>query len=171
LKPDYIVDSVCDVDFDLLKKQGIKAVMIDLDGTVVSRGSFDVDKKLTTYLRKQSIDIYIATNRPKGRTLKNLKESLNAKGVIHPVGIHAKPMPGYFKHAAASHKLKPSEVAMIGDRYLQDISGANRAGLTTILVRKLGVSKGFIDRRISSFEKKRTDRLAAGYVTHSQTKI
>ena len=162
--PDYIVDSVSDIDFDWLKNCGIKAVLIDLDGTVVDHGTFTVAPQLSDHLKKQSIDIYIATNRPKSRSLKDLRQSLNAKGVIHPVGIFIKPFLAYYKQAAKKHLLQPSEVAMIGDRYLQDVFGANQAGLTTILVRKLGKPKGFLDTQISRIEKIYTDKLAAFYV-------
>lgn len=162
--PDYIVDTVSDIDFELLKKRGIKAVLIDLDGTVVSRGTFDVDKKLIDFLKKQTISIYIATNRPKSRDLKGLKESLNASGVVHPHGIYMKPLPRYFKRAASSHQLKSNQVAMIGDRYLQDVFGANLAGLTTVLVRKLGSSEGYIDTQLSRIEKNRTDKLSKKYI-------
>jgi len=164
-KPDYIADSVCDIDFALLEARGIKTVLIDLDGTVVSRGTFEVDKKITDCLKKQKVDIYIATNRPKSRDLKDLRQSLYATGVVHPSGVFMKPLPKYFKRAAAEHQLQTSEVAMIGDRYLQDIYGANRAGLTTILVRKLGDSKGYLDTKLSNFEKRRTEKLAAAYVS------
>ncbi len=166
--PDYIADSVSDIDFSLLKSRGIKAVLIDLDGTVVSRGSFDVDPVLSAYLKKQTVDIYIATNRPKGRDLKDLKQLLHAKGVVHPAGIYAKPFPKYFRQAALDHKLKTTEVAMIGDRYIQDIFGANKAGLVTILIRKLGPSKGFIDTQISNIEKRHTNKLVAKYIPSSQ---
>lgn len=164
LMPDYIVDSVNMIDFDILAARGIKAALIDLDGTVVSRGSFEVDSRITEYLKKQTITIYIATNRPKSRSLKNLKEALHASGVIHPTKTSMKPLPSYFVEAATKHQLNVSEMAMIGDRYLQDIYGANAAGLTTILVRKLGVSKGYIDTLISEAERKYTDKLAAQYI-------
>ncbi len=162
--PDYIADSVEDIDFTLLESKGIKAVLIDLDGTVVSRGTFNVDPKLSNYLKKQTIKIYIATNRPKSRDLKDLKTLLHASGVIHPTGVFMKPFPKYFKRASIEHKLQPSEVAMIGDRYLQDVFGANLAGLTTILVRKLGLSIGFFDRHIGNIERKRTNNLTAKYI-------
>lgn len=162
-KPDFIADSVGAIDFKLLQKRGITAVFIDLDGTVVSRGLFDVDVKLTRYLKKQTVRIFIATNRPKSRDLKNLKESLHASGVIHPSGIFIKPFPKYYKNALQEFKLKRTEVAMIGDRFIQDILGANAAGLTTILVRKLGDSQGFIDTQTSRLEKNFADKLAKSY--------
>lgn len=162
-KPSYIAKSVLDIDFNYLGSKGIKAVLIDLDGTVVSRGSFEVDAKLVKYLKKQKVNIYIATNRPKSRDLKNLKESLNAVDVIHPKGIFMKPFPQFYKQVTSTHNLKLSEVAMIGDRYLQDIFGANLAGLTTILVYKFGESKGFIDEKLSNFEKNYTNKIALKY--------
>lgn len=162
--PDFIVDHVSDIDFGRLQARGIKAVLIDLDGTVVSRGTFEVDAKITEHLRNQTVKIYIATNRPKSRDLKNLRESLHASGVIHPIGIHAKPFPKYYAQAAIDHGLNPSEVAMIGDRYIQDILGANRAKLTTVLVRKLGRSHGIFDQQLSNLEKYYTNHLAAKYI-------
>lgn len=164
-KPDYIVDTVIDIDFKYLQARGVKAVFIDLDGTVVSRESFDVDRRLSDYLKKQSLKIFIATNRPSSRDLKDLKRALNATGVIHPAGIFMKPFPRYFKQALSDFKLSPSEVAMIGDRYFQDIFGANLAGLTTVLVYKLGISKGRVDAMISKIEKKHTTNLASRYIS------
>lgn len=169
LHPDYIAKSVCDIDFSILKAKGIKVILIDLDGTVVSRGTFNVDKKITAHLKKQTIDIYIATNRPKNRSLKDLKVSLHAKGVIHPSGIFMKPLPLYYRQAAVSHKFKTAEVAMIGDRYLQDIFGANLAGYTTILVRKLGQPQGFLDTMLSHLEHNRTNKLMSKYINSDLT--
>lgn len=162
--PDYIVGHVSEIDFGVLEARGVKAVLIDLDGTVVSRGTFEVDPNITEHLKKQSVKIYIATNRPKSRDLKNLRESLHASGVIHPKGMHAKPFPKYYAQAATDHGLNPAEVAMIGDRLIQDIFGANRAGLTTILVRKLGSSHGFFDKQLSRLERSYTDKLSAKYL-------
>lgn len=162
-EPDYIVSAVTHIDFDYLMSQGIKAVLIDLDGTVVSRGTFEVNEKLTSHLKEQTVRIYIATNRPKSRDLRDLKQSLNASGVIHPKGIFMKPFPRYFKQAVLDHGLSTSEIAMIGDRYVQDIFGANSAGLTTILVHKLGKPKGYIDTMISGLEKKYTNKLVNKY--------
>jgi HAD superfamily phosphatase (TIGR01668 family) len=163
IKPDYIVDTVQDVDFTYLKKQGIKAVMIDLDGTVVSHGTFHVEQELIDYLKKQSIKIFIATNRSKSKDLKHLRISLNASGVVHPAGMFIKPFPKYFKHMATQYGYEPTEIAMIGNRLFQDILGGNLAGLTTILVYKLGEHSGFFDYHLSELERKYTDKIALKY--------
>lgn len=159
LTPDFIADSVSQIDFDYLKSKGITTCFIDLDGTVVDRGSFEVEPMLTASLKKSGLDIKIATNRPKSRSLKNLKNSLNASGVIHPKGIMGKPSKAYIRNALNLYNLQQHEVVMIGDRVFQDILGANRSGIYSLLVYKLGESKGRIDQFISRRERAFTDKL------------
>lgn len=162
--PHFIASSVLDIDFDYLAAHGIKAALIDLDGTVVARAQYEVNPEVRELLGRQPLKIYIATNRPKSRDLKELKEHLNANGVIHPIGLWGKPFPRYFAQAARDHGLTPEELVMIGDRYLQDIFGANLAGFRTIVVRKLDEPTNMIDRVVSWLERRRTDRLSAHYL-------
>jgi uncharacterized protein len=163
IRPDYIATSMSDVDFNALQKCGIKAVFVDLDGTVVARGTYDVDTKTSEVLSSQPLKVFIATNRPKSRDLKNLKEVLNADGVIHPHGLAGKPFPRYFATACREHNLLPSQVVMIGDRYIQDIIGAHLAGLTTIVVYKLDKPTNWFDRVLSALERRLTGYFAAQY--------
>jgi HAD superfamily phosphatase (TIGR01668 family) len=162
-KPDFVVETVADIDFGYLKKHGIKAILIDLDGTVVPHGTYDVPKKISKHLHDQHLKIYIATNRPKSRSLENLETTLNASGVVHPHKWYGKPLPQYYKRAAQDHNLKVSEVAMIGDRYLQDIYGANAAGIATIAVRKLDKPANRLDALLSRFEERHTNKLMRTY--------
>lgn len=162
-RPDFIAYSVQDINFDYLKKLGISTCFIDLDGTVVDRGSYEIDPQLTEYLKKSGLDIKIATNRPKSRTLKNLKHDLNATSVIHPKGLLGKPTKSYVLSALKDYNLKKEEVVMIGDRYIQDILGANRSGIYSLLVYKLGSSKGMIDKLISKTEREFTEKIIKEY--------
>lgn len=163
-KPEYLAESVIDIDFDALFKKGIKAAFIDLDGTVVIRGTFNVSSKITTKLKLQPLDIYIATNRPKSRDLKNLKETLHAKGVIHPKGLVGKPFAQYYKNGLAEVKLAPNETIMIGDRYIQDIIGANLAGLHTLVVVKLDKPTNWFDKLLSALERSLTRLISGKYL-------
>lgn len=162
-KPDFISSSIADVDFTYLKKLGITACFIDLDGTVVSRSTYDVDPEISRSLQKSGLQVHIATNRPVGRDLKNLKDDLHAKSVIHPKGISPKPSKQYYYYALRDTGLKASEVVMIGDRYFQDILGANRSGIYSLLVYKLGDSKGRTDKAISNLEKLITEKFSRSY--------
>ncbi len=164
LRPDYLATTVADIDFAHLQTQGIKAIFIDLDGTVVERRTYVVSDSIKEALRSQPLDVYIATNRPKGRDLKTLKEDVCAIGVVHPSGLLAKPFAKFFHRALRAHGLRPEEVIMIGDRYLQDVIGANGAGLRTILVRRLGSPINRSDSVISAIEDSRSERLTRHYI-------
>lgn len=162
--PNFIADSVANIDFKWLHAQGIRACLIDLDGTVVPRATFEVGNDIKKVLRNAPIKLYIATNRPKSRDLKNLREDLRADGVIHPKGMFGKPFKRYFETACRELHLDRSEVAMIGDRFLQDIYGANRAGISTILISdKIGAPQGWIDKQLSDTERKLAQRIAKNY--------
>jgi len=162
-RPDIICKSIKDVQYDYLKKHGITTCFIDLDGTVVSRGTFQVDKDIAKTLLGSGLKIHIATNRPKSRSLKNLKQDLHANTVIHPHGIFGKPSKRYYTNALKDLNLKPHEVVMIGDRYIQDMYGANRAGIYSILVHKLGACKGRSDIYFSFLEKMFTHFISRKY--------
>jgi HAD superfamily phosphatase (TIGR01668 family) len=162
-KPDFIAASVADIDFGYLKRLGVTTCFVDLDGTVVSRGTFEVDPKLAAALKSSGLDIKIATNRPRSRSLKELKQDLSASGVIHPKGVYGKPAKRYFQNALNDLGLKPEQAVMIGDRFLQDIFGANRAGVYSLLVFKLGKSHDWFDSLLSKAERRLARRLEKLY--------
>lgn len=163
-KPDYIVDSVAQIDFKQLYSGGVRACLIDLDGTVVARGTYEVGTDIKKALKAAPVKVYIATNRPVSRDLKNLKEDLHANGVIHPKGLLGKPFKRYYAAAKDDLGLNKKELIMIGDRFLQDMYGANRAGLRTILVsQKIGPPHGLGDRLLSAIEQRIARRWARSY--------
>lgn len=161
--PQYIATSVDAIDFAGLKKSGITTLLVDLDGTVVERGMYEVSASIIARLRTQPLEIIIATNRPSNQELKNLKADLSATGVVHPTGLWAKPSKRYYTNALAVHHKTRSEVAMVGDRYLQDVIGANRAGLVSVLVHQLGPSTAWNDRILYRLQKWFTQRIKRFY--------
>ncbi len=163
MNPDFIALNIQDINFDVLASYGIKACFIDLDGTVVNRGSYDVSERIIKTLRSTKMKIYIATNRPKSRDLKNLKDSLNASGVIHPHKFWGKPTKKYFENGLEDKNLQRHEVVMVGDRYIQDIFGANRAGIYSLLIKKLDKPTGFFDTLISKAEQIYTNKISKRY--------
>ena len=120
---------------------------------MVARGQYEVGPAVSKVLRNQPLKVFIATNRPKSRELKDLKERLNANGVIHPQSIFGKPSKRYYKAALKEAGLKATEVAMVGDRYLQDVFGANRAGIWTVAVNKLDKPTNKFDYVLSATER------------------
>lgn len=166
LVPDFIADSVTKIDFARLASLGIKAVFIDLDGTVVSRNTYEISDRIRNAMADSGLQIYIATNRPKRWDLKNLIKDLGAHGAVHPQYLFFKPTKRYFMKGLKDHGFRPHEAVMIGDRFVQDIFGSNRAGMYSLLVYKLDKPKGKFDQALSRAEKKLALRLSRTYVQY-----
>lgn len=161
--PDFMAEKIDDIDFSYLMSLGITTCFIDLDGTVVERGTFEVSDSTKEKLKHSGMRIIIATNRPKSCSLKNLKADMSATAVVHPVGAYSKPLRKYYLRALKTLQLEATETVMIGDRYLQDIWDANRAGLWSLLVYKLGKDRTLPDHLVGKIQKLITNRLVAHY--------
>jgi HAD superfamily phosphatase (TIGR01668 family) len=159
-RPDFIAANVMDIDFAALRLLGITTCFVDLDDTVVMRAQYEVSPAIRTALKRSGMRVFVATNRPKSRDLKNLRKDLGAVGVIHPHGLMGKPTKRYFINALNDAKVPAHEAMMVGDRYLQDMLGANRAGIYSVLVHKLGKPAGRFDSFFSRLERRFTDRLS-----------
>jgi HAD superfamily phosphatase (TIGR01668 family) len=162
-QPDFIAPSVTTINFQYLRQLGITTCFVDLDGTVVDSGAFEVDVTLARALQQSGMRVMIATNRPRHRDLLNLQADLHAAAVIHPVFLGSKPTKRYYQQALRTHGLQPTEVVMIGDHFLQDVVGANRAGIYSLLVFKLGTSKDRLDGLVSIAERRLAHRLVKRY--------
>lgn len=142
LLPDYIVNSVTDIDFDYLANSGIKACLFDLDHTILHHGTEIIQPQILEHIHQSGMKVYIATNRVHSEVLDTIAGQLKADGIVHAVrGKFAKPSRAYYAHAIEKTGCEPRQIAMIGDRILQDIWGSRRMGLTSILLSKFGPIK------------------------------
>lgn len=130
--PDLYVESIYSIDFNTLKQQGLRSVIVDLDNTLVETKRPFATDKLTNWLRDAKaagLQVMIVSNNTKLRVAKFSK----------PLGIpyiHTakKPLNTAFKKALKLLNSQRSETAVIGDQLLTDVLGGNRMGLYTILV-------------------------------------
>lgn len=137
--PDFIVNSVTDIDFDYLQSQGVRVCLFDLDHTILHHGTTIVQPQILDHIHKSGMKVYIATNRVHSTVLDEIAKQLHADGVIHAIrGIYAKPSRAYYQHAIEKSGCKPEQIVMIGDRIIQDIWGSRRSGLKAILLSKFG---------------------------------
>jgi HAD superfamily phosphatase (TIGR01668 family) len=142
--PDYIAEDVHGINFAHLKEAGIKALFFDLDHTLLVHGELDISKNTIKLLKSQNFDLFIATNRQFSEDLDYVGKQINAKAIMHARFRHmAKPSRDYYAQAVKLSGYKAEEIAMVGDRLVQDIYGAKRAGLNAILVHKFGKIKWY----------------------------
>lgn len=146
LLPDLYVDSLFDIQPELLKERGIRALILDLDNTLIVHGEERVEPAILEWLesmRRNGFKFCIVSNNFCSRG-KRLAQTLGLPGVFRAV----KPRSRAFRKALALLGTKPAETAMVGDQLFTDVLGGNQMGLYTILVSSLGGRDFFMTRLI-----------------------
>ncbi len=133
--PDYYYKTIYDIDFEELKKEGIKLLLIDIDNTIIPWDSAIVNMRLNGLFKKlkdSGFVVRLLSNAPKKRT-KDIAEKLDVEGT----GRSYKPFSFNFKKSIESEGFSKNETIMIGDQIFTDLLGAKIAGIKVILVDQL----------------------------------
>jgi len=137
--PDYTARSLQDIDFNLLKKHGVRYIAFDADSTLVRYKGKSLPEETKRFLilkRRLFKNWCIASNRITNDLLP-LGEEIDA-AVIRATLFARKPQKRFFKRVLTLFKAKPEQVAMIGDKLIADMYGAKRVGMVTVWVEKIG---------------------------------
>jgi len=135
---DYNYKIFQDIPFSLLKEEGIKFIISDIDQTIVSQSNNKLSQSMQNKLKEvQSIfgkdSFCLLTNEP----------SIERTNYFNFFDIDVidsrkdkKPCINAFLHASNyfGEKINPNTICFIGDRVFTDIMGANNAGMKTIRV-------------------------------------
>ena len=151
--PDIYQKSIYTINYDALKKKGIKFLMFDLDNTIVSpyaNKASNKTKELFDRLKNKGFEVVIFSNSHKTR-VKPFGEALG----VEVYDNAQKPFRENFLKVLKKHDIKPNEAAMIGDQLMTDIAGGNNAGLTTILVEPIDTKEKIYTKFNRFFERKK----------------
>ncbi len=132
LKPDYNLESIYDIDLDELKNSGIKALLFDLDSTLMASKSGCYTEKTKQWLDKvrQNFFIAIVSNNKNEKYIEKVKKITD-----FPVLFNAKkPRTEEVEKFLEKHNLQVSDCVLVGDRPLTDILCGKKLGCKTILV-------------------------------------
>ena len=143
-RPDMYKKSIYEIDYEKLKKHGIKCILFDLDNTLAPISEEEPDKKLLDfflYLEDLGIKAIILSNAPKKRVLP-FKEKCNVDSAFK---AH-KPSKKKYQKILATYHFKDTEIACVGDQLITDIYGANRMGFTSILVNPISKKDYFLTK-------------------------
>jgi HAD superfamily phosphatase (TIGR01668 family) len=135
LLPDFYFESLKEIEPGMLKELGKKAVLIDLDNTLVPRNQRGVSEEVKTWLRKaqkEGLSLCIVSNNWEGRVRKVADEL--GLPLVAPAG---KPRKKAFLKALSILKVDAFKAAVVGDQIFTDVFGGNRLGLLTVLVKPL----------------------------------
>lgn len=161
--PDGLVKSIKSIDLDYWKNQGIKAICFDLDSTLLEHGGAYLQDESLKSLEMIDLPILIATNRRLSQDIIDITAQIEASACITPTKwSKRKPIPGYYKRVIEESGFEASELLMVGDRVIQDVWGANIAGMQTVMVEKLG-KLPWHEKLLSTFDRWVVKRIHNNY--------
>ena len=131
------------VSHSKLCERGITSLLIDVDGTLLSRNSNNIPDRVKNWIinAKEIFDLYLISNNPSKKRISKIANEL---------GIN-------YKYSALKPRIKDTlevvnnlnkdknKIAIIGDRIFTDIIVGNRCKIKTILVKRLN-KKGIPSR-------------------------
>lgn len=130
--PNAYLKSVQDITIQFLMKNKIKALILDVDNTLIDyyRNLSDDVVKWARELKGQGLRLYILSN-----TNKKDKVETVAKKLEIPYRMFArKPSKKGFIKIQKELKLEPEKIGVVGDQIFTDVIGGNRCKMFTILV-------------------------------------
>jgi HAD superfamily phosphatase (TIGR01668 family) len=139
LKPKVVVEAVTDVTLELLAEHGLRAVMVDLDDTLVPSTGEGLSAPFAAWvdtLKEAKVPVLILSN-GEARRVSRYAQELGVRGLA----LVGKPWFFAFRRGLKLLGSEPKQTAMVGDQLFTDVLGANLAGLTSILVSPLSPGK------------------------------
>lgn len=152
LKPDIKVASVSEITAELLRENGITAVMVDLDDTLVPSGANSMAPSARQWmagLRQAGVPVLILSNGERQRVARWAQEL-----AVPAYALAGKPLWFAFRRGLRRLGTKPAQTAMIGDQLFTDVLGANLTGVRSILVQPLSPGKLPHTRLLRSLERR-----------------
>ena len=143
--PRYWAESAYQIDYRSLYENGFRALIFDIDNTLVPHNAPPDEKSVALMRKLKAIGFQVMTvsNNHEPR-VKGLADRL---GIGYICDAH-KPAPGGYRSACRKMKTPPEKTACIGDQLFTDVLGANRAGIYSILVTPVDRSTDILRIRI-----------------------
>jgi HAD superfamily phosphatase (TIGR01668 family) len=135
LCPDEAHSRLVDIDLDGLLQKGIRALILDLDNTLVKWHEAEVPAEVDHWVdqaKARGFRLCIASNALPER----VKLIAGRLGIPYVSGA-LKPRRTPFRKALMRMDVVSQETAVVGDQIFTDVLGGNRLGLYTILTRPL----------------------------------
>ncbi len=131
--PKFYCQKVTDISVEYLRKNNIKAIILDVDNTLLD---FDLNiisglEEWYNEIKINNIKCIILSNSNKEKKIKMVADLLN----IPFIKFATKPLKRGFKKAQKILGEKSQNIAVVGDQIFTDVIGANRSKMFSILVK------------------------------------
>jgi HAD superfamily phosphatase (TIGR01668 family) len=159
--PTWTASSVTAIPPEFFLQRGIRAVVLDLDNTLVPWRGAEIPAEVAEWVRRvraAGLRLCIVSNTHRPERLKRLAAAFD----IPYIPGSSKPGRRGFLQALVVMETPPGETAVVGDQVMTDIWGGNRCGLMTVLVERLTreefVGTRLINRPLEAFVLERLRR-------------
>ena len=135
-----------------LTERGIRLLLCDLDYTLAPKSQPEPDAALRRWLegmQEAGITVMILSN---NRSPVRVERFCRELGISYE-GHARKPSAEGFRRAMGRAGASAGETAMLGDKLLTDMLGANRAGVLALMVEPLGGPKGAWNRVLHGLQR------------------
>ena len=137
LTPRWVFQHYSEITPDWLRQQGITLLLSDLDYTLAPKSVSRPDQAVRDWLGRlqaAGIRVMILSN---NRSPRRVEQFCRDLGITY-VGHAKKPQTAGFRRAMDQAGTDPAHTAMLGDKLLTDMLGANLSGVTALMVEPAG---------------------------------
>ena len=149
--PDKIIKSISDITPELLVKEQVEGLVLDIDNTLAPRNIPLPDEMLKNWiagLKEAKIKLFIISNNRQNR----VAAFADALGL--PFRCNSmKPFPQSFRYAVREMGIDREKVAAVGDQIYTDVMGAHASGIRAWLVMPIDPSENPLTKIRRRFEK------------------
>jgi len=134
-KPTWMVRSIFSITPEQLRKHNIKAVLTDLDNTLIAWNNPKATEKSIQWIEMMNeagIPVMILSNNSAER-VQGIADFLELDYVPRSL----KPSRRAFRRAQEKLQLPKENLLMVGDQIITDVLGSNRFGVRNVLVKPL----------------------------------
>lgn len=166
LCPDECVDTVLDIDLDGLYQLGIRALILDVDNTLLGWGTDEITPEVRDWVVRalqRGFKVCIASNGTRER-VRRIASELGVPAISKAIKPRKRP----FRRAMQILGVSAAETAVVGDQIFTDVLGGNRMDLYTILINPVSKRELRTTRMVRRVERRvlsrlqRQGRLASG---------
>lgn len=134
--PNYVFNTIYDIDYSTLYEQGKNVILFDLDNTIATYQELDPTIKhieFNNMLRKYGFKIYIISNNH-GPRIERFCKRFFVDGYLTNT---KKPFTKRLNKYLEEQKITKEEAVFIGDQTLTDIVCSNKCDICSILVKSI----------------------------------
>lgn len=148
-KPDLLINELAELNLEVLKKEGIKCLILDVDNTFAPLKKSE--KSAIAFLNEASrfhLKVHLFSNNFSFK-IKPFADKYN----LSYTPLAFKPFKYSYKRFFKKYGYYKSEVLAIGDQIFTDVLGAKRCGIKVVFLQKKHSSDHFLTKLLRPLER------------------